>query len=445
LAKPDDSLRAEDYFSTMGHVPMMIPDENGRFVHPTQISNFAIVAVSDEGYAERYYSPGEPTGDLTLQPWARVEGVLFQDGKPVPDASITLFPIRQLGGENPHVQDQFFTRTDALGRFIYSRVPPVPSTVSSTLTSWEDYPITSSLLLPLNLNPGESRSVKLGGDGLQIRGRVHLNGDAADKIQFRYGIHRLVRVDRGEIAVPIHARKILEYEAGSQREFEQKLAGAGGSILGMELHSVKLNPDGSMLINGVRPGKYRFLLQVYEPPTGCLVDPVGYGYLEFDTKDYAVSNNSMDLGTIEIDLKPAPKVGQQLANFRWQDVAGKPHTLDEHRGKFVLLDFWATWCGPSIKSLPEIERIHGSFGNNDRVQVVSLSIDSDQEAARTLVREKRLAWSQGFIGDIVSTNTGQELGISSVPLYVLLDPEGVILLRTSNLDEVITKMRELAN
>ena len=152
----------------------------------------------------------------------------------------------------------------------------------------------------------------------------------------------------------------------------------------MEKHTIKLNPDGTMLINGVRPGKYRFLLQVYEPPTGCLVDPVGYGYLEFDTANYAISNNTMDLGTIEIALKPAPKVGQSLPNFNWKDLTGKSHSLEEHRGKFVLIDFWATWCGPCVKSMPEMGRIHDSIAKSDRVQMVSLSIDSDMEVERSI-------------------------------------------------------------
>ena len=447
LVKPDDSLiisNAKDYFSGMSRTNIR-PDEKGSFVHATQESNYAIVVATDDGYAEKYYGPGVAAGDLILKPWARVEGILFQEGKPVADASIMLSPIRQLGGENPHVQDKFQTRTDTLGRFVFSKAPPVPSTVSSLLTSWQDYPITSNQILPIELKPGETKTVNLGGDGLQIRGKVQLKGDGSEKIEFRYGIHQLVRANGGEIAVPNHARKRLEYKAGEQRDFEQKLAGVSGSILGMEMHTVKLNPDGTMLINGVRPGKYRFLLQVYEPPTGCLVDPVGYGYLEFDTADYAISNNNMNLDTIEIALKPAPKVGQPLANFAWQDLAGKRHSLDVHRGKFVLLDFWATWCGPCMQSIPEMGRIHGSFANSDRVQVVSLSIDSEVDVAKTAIREKKLNWSQGFIGDIISSPTGKALGIHSVPLYVLLDQQGVILLRTSNIEEVTKRMREFGS
>ena len=207
---------------------------DGVFLHGTQTTRFAVVAATEEGYAEKYCQPGEPVGDLKLKPWAKVEGTLFQDGKPVPDASIILEPIRQLGGDNPHVQDNYQTRTDDEGKFVLRRVPPVPSVVSSWLSSWSDFPITSNQSIPLDLQPGETRTVEIGGDGLQVDGRVRLIGDGADKIEFRYGIHWMVRVEAGQIPVPEHATNVVEYTAGEQREYEKKLSGVDGDLQGTQ-------------------------------------------------------------------------------------------------------------------------------------------------------------------------------------------------------------------
>lgn len=341
-------------------------NSNGIFLHATQTTNFAVIAVSEEGYAEKYCQSGEPAGDLILQSWTRVQGTLFPDGKPVPDASIMLRPIRQLGGDNPHVQDNYQTRTDPAGKFVLSRVPPVPSVVSSLLTSWRDYPITSNQSIPLDLQPGETRSVEIGGDGL--------------------------------------------------------------------------------LINGVRPGRYRFLLKVYEPPTGCLVDPIGYGFLEFHTDDYAVNNNRIDLGTIDVVLKTIPKVGDLLSNFSWQDLNGKRNSLSDYQGQFVLLDFWATWCGPCIQAMPEIRKLHETSLVHQNLRVLSLSLDADVEKAKAFVREKRFEWSQGFVGDITASSTGEALGISSVPLYILLDSDGRIAARSASLQDKLLqeKLQEAA-
>ncbi|MCA9013565.1 MAG: TlpA family protein disulfide reductase, partial [Planctomycetaceae bacterium] len=438
IVRPEDAL-------IIGSVGEFLEDErmhsavnaDGVFLHGTQTTRFAVVAATEEGYAEKYLQPRERVGDLKLKPWSRVEGTLIQDGKPVPDASIMLQPIRQLGGDNPHVQDNYQTRTDLEGKFVLERVPPVPSVVSSWLSSWNDFPITSNQSIPLDLQPGKTRSVKLGGDGLQVDGKVRLLGDGADKIEFRYGIHTLVRVDAGQIPVPEHAKNGLKHKAGEQQAYEEKLSGVGGDLQGMEQHSVKLNPDGSMLINGVRPGRYRFLLKVYEPPTGCLVDPIGYGFLEFHTDDYKVHDNRINLGTIDVVLKTIPKASDQLPNFSWQDLDGKNSSLTDYQGQFVLLDFWATWCGPCIQAMPEIKKLHDAAAVNQNLKILSLSLDEDIEKAKAFAREQRFDWSQGFVGDITASSTGTALGISSVPLYILLDGHGRIVARSTSLQDIL--------
>ena len=446
LSVPEDAFMIDSANDILqGRFPRLTLDEDGLFLHPTQTTRCFVVAASETGYAEKYLEAGEPAGDFVLQPWARVEGALFQDGKPVPDATIMLQPIRQQSAVAPNVQDNYQLRTDASGRFFLPRVPPIPSVISSWLSSWKDFPITSDQSIPLDLLPGETRTVQLGGDGLQIDGRVKLVGDDADTIEFRYGIHKLVRVDGGQIAVPDHAAHEPEFTAGEQRDYELRLAGPGSDLQGMEQHSVKLNPDGSMLINGVRPGHYRFLLQVYEPPTGCLVDPAGYGFLEFHTDDYAVVNNRIDLGTIEIPLRPVPKVGEKLPNFAWQDIDGQSHTLADDLGHFVLLDFWATWCLPCLEAMPEIRRLHEQSAAGSGLRVQSLSIDKDIDAAKALVRDRKLEWPQGFVGDLTASPSGQALGVSSVPLFILLDKDGTILARTSSLDSLKATLASLAD
>lgn len=435
IAIPKDGLIISDEESyRSSHGLRQETDAEGVFEYPTHVEPFVVVAATDDGYAEKYCQPGEAAGDLQLRPWARVEGAVYQDGRPVPDALVILRPIRQLGGDNPHLQDSFQFRTEANGRFVFGKVPPVPSTVSAHLSSWDDFPMTSGQVLPLDLQPGEKRQVKLGGDGLQVVGRVKLNGNLADRIEFRYGIHTLVRTDGGQIDVPKHARNGIEWMAGEQREYQQKLAG-GSDLKGMEQHTVKLNPDGTFLINGVRPGSYRFLLQVYEPPSGCLVDPVGYGFLEFRTSDYPVTDNCLDLGTIVIELKEAPQAGEVLPDFSWQTTDGQRQFLSQFRGRHVLLDCWATWCGPCVAAMPDVARVQRELGGPN-LEVISLNIDADVEAARELVATKGMTWTQGFIGDQTPSVAGQMLGISSVPLYVVLDPDRKVLVRSANFEDV---------
>ena len=67
--------------------------------------------------------------------------------------------------------------------------------------------------------------------------------------------------------------------------------------------------------------------------------------------------------------------------------------------------------------------------------ILSVSLDEESELVKQMVEAKSLSWSQGLVGDIQNQNSARALGIGSVPLYILLDPEGKIVVRTYNLGE----------
>ena len=86
------------------HNQQVVTGDDGRFAFPAQCERFALLAVHGSGYAERTGDADQRSGDLTLQPWARVQGRLLQAGKPVPDVWIIFQPLRLLGPGRPHVQ-----------------------------------------------------------------------------------------------------------------------------------------------------------------------------------------------------------------------------------------------------------------------------------------------------------------------------------------------------
>ena len=106
------------------------------------------------------------------------------------------------------------------------------------------------------------------------------------------------------------------------------------------------------------------------------------------------------------------------------DIDGREHHLSEFSGRYILLDFWSTGCGPCVESIPEVEEIAAAYA--DRLSVVSLSIDP-KEVWIKYVREKGLAGHQW--NELVKGNTGLQAryNVSGIPHYVLIAPDGKVL------------------
>jgi len=94
------------------------------------------------------------------------------------------------------------------------------------------------------------------------------------------------------------------------------------------------------------------------------------------------------------------------------------------RSKLVLLDFWASWCGPCRAALPGLKRLQASYG--DQLQVVSISADHDEVAWKSFVVSHDMTWEQQWDADGTQR---AKYGVSAFPTYILMTPDGKILRR----------------
>jgi len=192
---------------------------------------------------------------------------------------------------------------------------------------------------------------------------------------------------------------------------------------------VKLNNDGTFHIEGVPPGKYQLVLRVYDAPaiTGCLINPVATALVNVDVPKASQQDNILDIGNVVVDLCAILKDGDPAPPFKVNTLDGKTMTLQDYRGKVVLLAFWATWCGPCIAELPTLKTIHADLAEDDRFEMISLSLDGSIDPVRRLVYQRQLDWIQGHLGNWSQTELPSQYAVSYLPAVFIIGPDGKII------------------
>ena len=103
------------------------------------------------------------------------------------------------------------------------------------------------------------------------------------------------------------------------------------------------------------------------------------------------------------------------------DVDGRPITLSQFHGRVVLLDFWASWCGPCRAALPELRRLHERFAPKGLV-LLGINLDEEQAAMRAVLTAEKITWPQ--IQGASAHDLSARYGVSGIPTTVLIDRDG---------------------
>lgn len=122
------------------------------------------------------------------------------------------------------------------------------------------------------------------------------------------------------------------------------------------------------------------------------------------------------------------KVGTRAPDFIEKDVTGKPVGLSQYRGKYVLLDFWASWCGPCRQDNPTLVKLYNRFKDKNFI-IVGVSLDKPDGKAAWLkaIKDDQLAWPQ--VSDLKGWASGvpKLYGVRAIPQNFIIDPEGKIV------------------
>ena len=107
------------------------------------------------------------------------------------------------------------------------------------------------------------------------------------------------------------------------------------------------------------------------------------------------------------------------------DLNGRPISLDQYKGKVVLMDFWATWCGPCVGEMPNVIAAYKKY-HAQGFDVVGISLDQDKGALTSFLKQNKMPWRQVFDGKGWESAVPRRYGVMAIPFGLLLNRDGTI-------------------
>ena len=167
-------------------------------------------------------------------------------------------------------------------------------------------------------------------------------------------------------------------------------------------------------------------------------------YQKMDSDLFKTYPNNFHVNNLHNQIIAAKKsmIGSEAPDFTLPDTSGVNITLSSLRGKYVLIDFWAGWCGPCMKEMPNVKKLYADFKNKG-FEILGVSLDKTRASWTNAIKNNHLSWKQ--VSDIKfwQSIVVPLYGIKAIPYTVLLDKEGKIIAKNLRGEELYRKVGSL--
>jgi len=350
----------------------------------------------------------------------------------------------------------FYLKADLApdGSFEFEKVPPGEHRLSLEYRFRENQnggetPLSHGFLV--TVKPGEIANATLGGTGRRVTGRVNIqDGDHSD-VDWKRDVHKLILVFPEMLKPPAitpgmapgeqqrlwtefnNVQRIFwQTEAGRAREREERT------------YVLVFETNGTFHADNVPPGKYNLALNVSDPEEEYYSGrAMGTASQQVTVPDEpgAKVNAPVDIGTVELTIRPRVKVGRPVPSFEAKAGDGKTIKLSDYRGKYVLLHFWGLSIGYSTVDLQMLKELQNTFGAGDKLVIIGCNLDGNRKTAEQFATRQGMTWTQAYLGDWNQTTVPGMFGLRGNTACVLIDPEGKLAsgqLRSSSIRNTVS-------
>ncbi|HEX5026902.1 MAG TPA: TlpA disulfide reductase family protein [Agriterribacter sp.] len=145
-----------------------------------------------------------------------------------------------------------------------------------------------------------------------------------------------------------------------------------------------------------------------------------------------------------LDASKTTAIGSVAPDFTLNDVNGKPVSLAAYKGKYTLVDFWASWCGPCRQENPAVVRAYNTYKSKG-FDILGVSLDEKKDKWEQAIQQDKLAWTH--VSDLKGWNSDAAAlyGIKAIPMNYLLDKEGKIIAKSLRGEDLMKKLGEVLN